>query len=149
MEFCDQATAVFRDIFRRTNYIYYTFTIAASCGNETFTKEFQIYVEGMLAVNPEAHTVWNGKEGEAFSQKIEIEDGVTEFFKFEADSKKGDGLPAGLTLEVMDSGRYAEIKGIPEQGSAGTYTVVIDMDRQDFAISPVETTMVYTIIIEK
>lgn len=128
---------------------YYTFTIAAKCGEEIFTKEFQLYVSGMLAANPEAHTVWNGKEGEEFLQKIEIEDGVTEFFKFAVDGTKGDGLPAGLTLEVMDSGRYAQIAGTPEEGSSGSYTVVIDMDRQDFAISPVETTMVYTIVIEE
>lgn len=127
---------------------YYTFTIAASCGEELYTKEFSLYVSGLLAVTPEAHTVLRGKAGEAFAQKIEIKDGVTQFFKFELDNTKGNGLPEGLTLEVEATGKYAEIKGVPAQGSEGTYTVVMDMDRQDFAISPVETTMVYTIIIE-
>lgn len=127
---------------------YYTFTVAAVSGEEIYTQEYHLYVNGLLAVTPEAYTTWKVKAGEEFVQQIEIEDGVTEFFKFEIDTKKGTGLPQGLSLEVMDSGRYAQIQGTPEPGSEGSYTVVINMDRQDFAISPVETTMIYTIVVE-
>lgn len=126
---------------------YYTFTVEAA-GEETYEQEYQLYVGGLLAVTPQSHTVWKGKAGEEFSAKIEIQDGVTEFFRFELDPEKGDGLPEGLTLEVMDSGRYAQIQGTASEGSQGTYTVVINMDRQEFAVSPVETTMIYTIVIE-